>query len=98
MNSLTFEILDDNMYNITLEGTFKISQSFILSKSELETLKEIRNHLDEDNYKYKSNDGVINYESGVLTFYFEVNNENDRLNTNIIHIENVREFIDKLLV
>lgn len=54
-------------------------------------------NLDNKNYKYKSDDGTINYENGELSLYFEINNETDRLNTNTVYIKNVEEFIDNII-
>jgi hypothetical protein len=97
MDSFKIEDFGDDVYNICFTGKFDIYQSFALNKDELHSLAEIRNHLDEKNYTYESDDGVVSYKQGVLTLYFDINDENDRLNTNQVYIKNVREFIDKLI-
>ena len=96
MQSVNIEDFEGGVYNLTLRGKLDISQSFDITRPELNKLKEIRNHLDEADYTYISDDGVITYKNGTLTLYFEVNNETDLLNTNTITITNVREFLDKL--
>ena len=88
------DILDNRYYNISLSNKFNISQTLTLTRSEIETLREIEIHLDDNNYIYKSEDGVIEYEKGKLVLHFETNDNTDQFN-NTVCIEDIKAFIDE---
>lgn len=95
MESLNIQKID-NLYSIDFRGKLDLFQAFAITESELNSLRELRKHLDTAGSSYKSDDGAIVYKDGVLLLFFDLNNSNNRFNTNVVRITNPREFLDKL--